>query len=366
MSDSLEDEVDQLDMGRANAPAALFSLAPEDVLFHLDQTPLAAKVLAELPLYQPFTDLKGVNQLKNLTSDRRWQKPLAPVSKFVTGKMIIQEEGPARKRSRYEYSLEDETEDDTLDHLELSSGNTRHPLPAEQNNVALFNPENKHIIARLHAAHSFRPPSEFNMPAQSWFESRQQSQWTLSEDDELRKLVREYEYNWSLISACLSSASLFSSGAERRTPWECFERWVSFEGLPGDMARHQYFRAWNSRREGARQHLDKIFQAQQQAHGGAQLSLRRRSAEPTGVERRRTSKHFALIAGMQKAAKKRETQLQKQQHGMIFPLSRNHYILITYSSCLPCCPTQSQRACSAAAAYANASRVRYPQTQAGD
>ena len=314
-SDTGEDDASQLVVPRTLAPAALFSLAPEDVLFSIEQTPVSDKLLSELPLYQPFEDPRGTKRSYSAMLDDAWRKPIVPVSKYTTGKILLREQGPARRRSRYEYAEEEELDQDSSGRASLTSEPSKEVLSPEKKDVALFDPENKHIIARLHATHAFRPPSEFNMPSQSFFESRRPSEWTLSEDDELRRLVRQYEYNWSLIAACLSTPSLFTSGAERRTPWECFERWVSFEGLPGDMARHQYFRAWNSRREGARQHLDQLYQAQQQANGGVQLQNRRRSAEPVGVERRRSTKYLAVIHGMSKVAKKKESAIQKQQHG---------------------------------------------------
>ena len=312
-NEETEEEMVRLDAGRSAAPATLFSLASDDVVFDLEKTPASEKILAELPMYQPFEAPRGVKRTRSEMMDGAWGKSIVPVSKFATGRLALPDREPERKRSRYDYADENEPpHDEPL----LSTTSSRSPatLPPEQNDVALFNPENKHIVARLHAAHAFRPPSEFAMPSQSFFESRQPSQWTLAEDDELRRLVREHEYNWSLISNCLSSRSLFSSGAERRTPWECFERWVSFEGLPGDMARHQYFRAWNSRRENAKQHLEQLSAAQQQASNG-QLPLRRRSSEPVGVERRRSNKYLAMINAMAKVAKKRETAIQKQQHG---------------------------------------------------
>ena len=43
-------------------------------------------------------------------------------------------------------------------------------------------------------------------------------------------------------------------------------------------------------------------------------------AAAVAAERRRSSKHLALLDAMRKLAKKRETMLQKQQHGKIsFP-----------------------------------------------
>ena len=316
-SDSADDEVPNVDLSKSIAPAALFSLAPEDVIFQVDRTPVADKLLEELPLHRVYEQGQGEKRKYSEILDSEWQKPLVPVSKYATGKLTLKEQGPVRKRSRFEYEQEDEVGLDSSGRTFLPLGHGKISLVPEKDDVALFDPVNKHIISRLHAAHAFRPPSEFNMPPQSFFESRSSSQWTVAEDDQLRRLVREYEYNWSLIAACCSSPALFTSSAERRTPWECFERWVSFEGLPGDMAKHQYFRAWNGRRDAARERLHNIFLAQQRGNDASQTPVRRRSVEPVTVGQRRQTKHVALVHSMCKLAKKREAAIQKQQHGMI-------------------------------------------------
>lgn len=355
MSD-VPEELPHLDMSRTIAPAALFSLAPEDVLFSIDKTPAADRLLSELPLYRPFEDPRGKKRSCSEMLDASWKTPIVAVSKYTLGKMVIKDHGPPRKRDRYNYVDEDEAEYDSAGRTLLPLDQKKEPLPPEKDDVALFNPKNKHIIARLHAAHAFRPPSEFAMPHQQFFESRSASQWTQAEDDELKRLVREYEYNWSLISACLSSQSLFSSGAERRTPWECFERWEMSEGLPGDMDKHSYFRAWKSRRLGAKQHLEQLFNAQQAS--GNTAPMRRKTAEPVRVERRRNNKHLALIHAMSKVAKKKETTIQKQQHGKLsfnILANRSDYFSI---SCLYGCHAKSLRAYFDAIAYADSSRVQ--------
>ena len=114
----------------------------------------------------------------------------------------------------------------------------------------------------------------------------------------------------------LASRSLFTSGAERRTPWECFERWISLEGLPADMQKTHYFRAYNSRLEAANRNVTaQAAQAPQQVNGqGVVQPPRRRSTISFRVERRRQQKHLTIVDAMRKLAKKRETNVQKQQH----------------------------------------------------
>jgi len=326
VSDGVDEDERQHQYLSSAPPAAIFSLAPEDVTFDLRRTPASEKILSELPLYEPTRDAPDSELPTSVLSpDADWKTPCLPISKFTFGKMASKQQEPPNKRSRYEYEAEDQgaTADvtefpkDSAIPLCAPPGSSSYRIASEQDDVALFNPENKHIRDRIHAGHAFRPPSEHNMPSQSFFECRQSSQWTWNEDDELRRLVKEYSYNWSLISSCLSTPSLFSSGAERRTPWECFERWVGLEGLPADMSKTQYFRAYHARLEAAQRTLVAQQQVAQQQQGNnpAQPPVRRRTAQPVRVERRKNNKHLALMDAMRKLAKKRETSIQKQQHG---------------------------------------------------
>jgi chromatin modification-related protein VID21 len=314
VSESLADEP-RSHLRDTVAPAAIFSLGTDEFTFSMDITPAAEKMLDELPIYAPV-DISPDTKMPifRFQPDADWKTEIVPVSKYASGQITFRDDKPPKKRSRYDYGQ-----------YGVSAMIDRVDLSPEQTNVALFRPENKHIRDRIHPGHSFRPPTEHPMPSVGFFESRQSSQWTIAEDDELRRLVKEYSYNWSLIASCLSSPSQFSSGAERRTPWECFERWIGLEGLPVDMSKTQYFRAYHQRLEAAQrtvlaqQAAAQQQQAQQQAQQGnnaqAQALVRRRTTQPVRVDRRRASRHLALLDAMRKLAKKRETMIQKQQHG---------------------------------------------------
>ncbi|GJC95736.1 MYB and hsa domain protein [Colletotrichum higginsianum] len=299
------------------APSAIFALEEDDVVFELRSSPATDQLLQELPMYGtplkvPAFDFTG----PEFDPDAHWRRPALPLSKYVEGEMKLSSDGPPRKRSRYQYEEEEDDDDERV--VFGSQPAKKMKLPPQNTDVALFNPEMKPIRDRLHAGHQFRPPAEYQMPMQNFYECRSPSQWTLSEDDELRSLVREYSYNWSLISSLLTPRSLFNSGAERRTPWECFERWINLEGLPTDMQKTQYFKAYQNRIDAANRVIMQQNQiAQQQAAGSttpATPVARRRPSTPLRVERRRNQKHLTLIDAMRKLAKKRETAAQKQQH----------------------------------------------------
>lgn len=211
------------------APSAIFALHSDEVVFGLQHSAASDQLLNELPLYgAPLKAPHFDHTLPDFDPDARWRRPALPLSKYVEGDMALKPPGPSPKRSRYRYAVEDDEDSAGVVFGNDQTEDAR--VPPETTDVALFNPEMKGIRDRLHSGHQFRPPTESLMPLQSFFENRIGSQWTSAEDDELRKQVCQYNYNWSLVSRNISSNSLFISGEERRTPWECFERWVALDG----------------------------------------------------------------------------------------------------------------------------------------
>ena len=320
-SESLPDEDELLSPFNAVPPASVFSLGFNDVVMKIQRTSASDSMFRELPYYEPT--LEGSS---DATPFPLCDPHILPVSKFVTGKLVSQITGPPRKRSRYDYDSEDEPSTPpsragtSAEHSMPSTPGRRlfcrNDLPPEMTDVALFNAENKHVRDRLQAAHQFRPPTEFNMPSVAFFENRTPSQWLWEEDQKLRALVKEYTFNWSLVSQQLTLPSLFVSGSGRRTPWECFERWVQLEGLPAEMSKTQYFRTYQARLEQANKVVFAQFQAQQQQQqqqGQAPGQPRRRpTTTPIRVERRRENRHLAIIDAMRKLARKRESAAHKQ------------------------------------------------------
>ncbi|KAJ8114788.1 hypothetical protein OPT61_g3403 [Boeremia exigua] len=321
-SESYGDEDEVLTPFHTDAPAGVFSLGFNDVVMKIDRTPASDHLFRELPFYEPM--LEGAS---DVTPFSIAEPPILPVSKFVTGKLVSQIKGPPRKRSRYDYDSEDEPSTPpsragtSAEHSMPSTPGRRlfcrNDLPPEMTDVALFNAENKHVRDRLQAAHQFRPPTEFNMPSVAFFENRTPSQWLWEEDQKLRALVKEYTFNWSLVAQQLALPSKFTSGSGRRTPWECFERWVQLEGLPAEMSKTQYFRTYQGRLEQANKIVFAQYQAQQQQQqqqsGATPGQPRRRpTTTPIRVERRRENRHLAIIDGMRKLARKRESAAHKQ------------------------------------------------------
>ncbi|KAI1327883.1 hypothetical protein F5Y16DRAFT_370590 [Xylariaceae sp. FL0255] len=339
------DDILDDDFPQTVAPSAIFALQDEDVVFALQPSAATDRLLEELPMYgAPLEVPKSDLFTPKYDPDASWKRPALPLSKFAEGVMELTSIEPPKKKSRYHHAQEGDDE-----HKEIIFGqdDVKMPqLPPQSPNVALFRTENKSIRDRLHAGHQFRPPSEHNMPTLAFYESRVPSTWLQSEDDELKGLVREYSYNWSLISRLLSAKSLYVSATERRSPWECFERWVMLEGLPHDMQKTQYFKLWQSRIEQAQQYLRQQQQLmsqqqmQQQALQQAQSQNQSQSQPgqqssqagtnvpttplagqrrvypyslPVRIPRRRNGKHYIMLESMRKIAKKREAAAQKAQ-----------------------------------------------------
>lgn len=236
------------------------------------------------------------------------------VSRFIEGKVLPKASGPARKRSRYDY--EDEAE---VLEMQPQLKRMREEITPEVSDCALFHADNKPIRDRLHSNNAFRPPSEFLMPSIAFYEFRNGSQWIWEDDQKLRKLAKEYSFNWSLIADEMALPTRYKSSAERRTPWECFERWVELESLPADMRKTVYFKTWFNRLEVSQQAAEKRYQAQvasiqqqaSQSGGPTHIPPRRRTI-PTRVEKRRSTRYLWMVEGFRKLAKKREQAAWKQ------------------------------------------------------
>jgi chromatin modification-related protein VID21 len=309
------------------APSAIFALQNDNVVFGLNHTPSSDKLLAELPTYgAPLVVPRLYQNETQLDPDAAWKRPALPLSKYINGHLTLKPSTPPMKRSRYQYMLEDEedAEEFSADGEPLAGA----PSDVVNTTVALFSPEMKGLRDRLYTGHQFRPPTESPMPLQSFYEWRMPSQWTWAEDDELKQLVRDYQYNWSLISSMLAFKTIFATGGERRTPWECFERWVNLEGLPSEMSKQPYFKMWHNRIDAGQRMVQQQYQNLQQQPNAAAVAAsltavaRRRQSIPLRVDKRRASKHFAIMDAMRKVAKRRETALQKQQQTASHAASR--------------------------------------------
>lgn len=316
-----DSSVEDLDMPKTPqytiVPSSIFSAMNIDKdTIHLRDSEQFHTAVDELPLYAPFDDEPPLPTQTAIQS-----RPVPLVSKFCEGKIMTQIPLPARKRSRFDYEEEDATlKRDVVTKRPRAKDGTG--MPPEQRDIALFDPENKLLRDRLHSNTAFRPPSEFPMPSSQFYEFRTASQWITEDDQLLRRLAKDYSFNWSLIADEMSLPSKLSGAADRRTPWECFERWVELESLPNEMRKTLYFKTWNQRIEAAQRNNDMRYQAQLQAQAqtpGPPQNISRRRTQPVKVDKRRTiSRYLHVVDAMRKNARKREQHAHKQAEGELF------------------------------------------------
>ncbi|KAI5358506.1 Putative SANT/Myb domain, Homeobox-like domain superfamily, Helicase/SANT-associated [Septoria linicola] len=320
-SEELSDPVPDLDGGESGPEDDASPPTPRE------GSPMPTTIVIPLELVDAVDELRKSGKLSKALSalpeaglldlsSKHLEEPYTAVSKFVTGKVLPAASRPSKKRSRYDYADEDELLEAEPKSKRLRE--TAHQDP-EGTDCALFDPINKPIRDRLHSNNAFRPPSEFLMPNTQFYEYRTGSQWVWEDDQKLRKLAKDYSFNWSLIADEMALPSRYKSAAERRTPWECFERWVDLESLPADMRKTVYFKTWYARLEQAQQASERRYQQQvqviqqQAAQNGAPSHVPiRRKTTPTRVEKRRSTRYLWMVEGFRKLAKKREQAAWKQ------------------------------------------------------
>ncbi|EPE06161.1 myb and hsa domain protein [Ophiostoma piceae UAMH 11346] len=340
VDDGLYEDVDD-EFVETISPSAIFALQEDVLVFELSASVASDRLLAELPMYSsplqvPSADITA----KDEDPDAAWRRPVVPVSKYIEAPIVIVKKPPPQKRSRFDLLDEpdEEVEEFVFGTADGSSKSRKAIAAAPDCIVGLFDPSFKSVRERIHTGHQFRPPSEYVMPLQSFYEHRPPSQWTVSDDDQLKKMVREYSYNWTLIASLMTKHSLYLSGAERRTSWECFERWVGLEGYPSDASRSPYFKIYQSRIDAAQRAIREANEklaataasaaaastaAAAQASGGAGLNAsaapptpttlqRRRQTVPVRVEKHRNQKYYSMLEAIKRLTKKREANQTKQ------------------------------------------------------
>ncbi|KAK6343883.1 hypothetical protein TWF696_007537 [Orbilia brochopaga] len=336
-------------------PGNLFALGADDIVFEILHNSMTDRMLGELPVLEAPKLIEGTSangarrELQpppNFFDGWRNNEPLGPSAglKRTLWETPV-EEGPPVKKSRFsydpEYNLfdsddEDEENRDPEEHIVASRGIARSGSPVlhpENTSVALFNPDFQTVLQRLHNAHPFRPPQE--MPPATFFEFRAPSQWTAEEDKELVAAVRKYNHNWWLVSQVMQPRSFLQSGADRRSLWECFERWYMLDTQNQELIKGPFFKPVQQRLElAARAPAHTTVQQQQAANasasavpGGASSTggqnagapantpaqqLKRRTSQPMRVERKRNTRAINMVEQMRKLAKKREMQANKQ------------------------------------------------------
>ncbi|KAF3916848.1 hypothetical protein ABW20_dc0109680 [Dactylellina cionopaga] len=328
-------------------PGNLFALGADDIVFEILHNSMTDRMLGELPIFEApkLGDVAGKGRDPIFFDGWRNNEPLGPgLGMKRTLWEAPMEEGPPVKKSRFaydpEYRLLDSDDEDEENREPIrrvgtaSRGIARSGSPVlqpENTSVALFNPDFQPVLQRLHNAHPFRPPQE--MPPATFFEYRSPSQWTAEEDKELLAAVRKYNHNWWLVSQVMQPRSFLQSGSDRRSLWECFERWFMLDSQNQELIKGPFFKPVQQRLDLASRAPTHTNALQQQGVGGAGTTAstpgganstaqnvpntpgqppKRRTSQPMRVERKRNTRTLNMIEQMRKLAKKREVQASKQ------------------------------------------------------
>ncbi|KAF3223356.1 hypothetical protein TWF106_005128 [Orbilia oligospora] len=320
-------------------PGNLFALGTDDIIFEILHNSMTDRMLGELPTFEApkVTDVKGQPIFFDGWKNNEPLGPGAGLKRTLWEAPV--EEGPPNKKSRFSYDPEyklldsDDEDDDNKELVRRAPGSAKgvtrsgSPVLQPQNScVALFNPDFQPVLQRLHNAHPFRPPQE--MPPATFFEYRSPSQWTAEEDKELVAAVRKYNHNWWLVSQVMQPKSFLQSGADRRSLWECFERWFMLDPQNQELIKGPFFKPVQQRLDLAARAPTHANAAAQQAAaaaavastpGGSSTAVttpgqppKRRTSQPMRVERKRNTRTLNMIEQMRKLAKKREVQASKQ------------------------------------------------------
>lgn len=89
-----------------------------------------------------------------------------------------------------------------------------------------------------------KPPQP---PSLRYLNLRTPTIWLPEDDQNLIEYVNQFSFNWGIVSAHLSKRPTrsYQSNIERRTPWQCFERYIQLNDAfqIGDMRGHNYMAA---------------------------------------------------------------------------------------------------------------------------
>lgn len=281
-----------------------------------DYTAATPRSQSPFKLHVDLNDLKNLDQgvLKNLplfsAFENENQHPRLPNPALKTP------EAPLVPVSRLLYPFEDD-----LDWYKISLAKRD-----DINTPSLGPPEFQKGLFGFQSHRKFTPLKPPKPPLLKNIEYRMPTIWLPRDDKLLIHYVAEFCFNWELISEHLLSSSIslqkYESNIERRTPWQCFERYIQLNG------KFQFLDMKGVYAYSAQKWLE-------QAHK-AQLTTKRRIS-PLGVGKesiQRGHKRLrwaSMFDAMRKCMKKREVGQTKVSHRKSpsestssEPSSRNH------------------------------------------
>lgn len=212
------------------------SLIPQ--IRHKDQ-----EISMPLKMTMPFDSLDSVSKdIFNNLKVQRFQDKNAPyINEFenssitpVTKFLVVPELTSEWQRLLIEVkpktsnqNSQDDDEDEESNKAANSTSKTKGPL---------FNDYNKRYPV-------IKPPIP---PSIKYLEYRTPTIWLPGDDQHLLRQAKDCQYNWNIVSAKFVKNTTYGyeSNIERRTPWQCFERWLQLNpAFPLSELKGQYAQA---------------------------------------------------------------------------------------------------------------------------
>ena len=205
---------------------AIFDLPSNAIYASVNELPKKdGSSLSQLPLYGPptLTDEPYHNPIDEL--------PIVPISKFCLERYVV----PVtewRPRNRHYRQSTPEHPDDMLDvsrEVQVEAIPSFAPARTGRHRLdfLLIVVDLTQALRRRSSALVIRPPAPLN----HWNDQKS-SPWTPEEERMLLQSAKDSHYNFDLVASSLAFSGSSVSDLEKRSPWECFEKFRSIYPEP--------------------------------------------------------------------------------------------------------------------------------------
>ncbi|KAG4305369.1 hypothetical protein PORY_000925 [Pneumocystis oryctolagi] len=182
----------------------LLEIPPDKIIATFPNLSLTSNiVLPELPLYQPPVPED------TLYYDPLDEMKIIPLSKYTQSHIKITHSDKFFKKRKREMSPIDT--DDTYD--------------KQRTVISDFSLSNSQASTPRKKSY----PSQLRPPNISLNSENRKPIWTPDEDDLLMTYLPKYQFNWEFVAQTLTPSIKWISPLEKKTAWDCFERWVQLD-----------------------------------------------------------------------------------------------------------------------------------------
>ncbi|WBW73337.1 NuA4 histone acetyltransferase complex subunit Vid21 [Schizosaccharomyces osmophilus] len=168
------------------------------------------KPILNVPTYDPPDTTENQLRASGITY------PIVPISRFALAKTKLKSSCIHTERKRL-FSERDTISQQSGETITKDKANKDTDVTSEF-------PEGNTKKKRAFAPFTVRPPYP---PLAT--ENTPEVTWLPEEDELLLLLLRQYSFNWEFVANRLTPSGLYVPKTERRTAWDCFERWIQVD-----------------------------------------------------------------------------------------------------------------------------------------